>query len=60
MRALTRGVDEHRTRAVDHVSGGHLPPPGLQHVLHLAAAPARDLPDNGKNRSDRDVDIDVR
>src|SRR5687767_15779082 len=60
MRTLARRINEHRARAVDDVSRRNLPASGLKHILHLAARAARDLPDNGKDRSDWNVDVDVR
>ena len=59
MSSLSRGVDEHCARAVDHVSRRHLSSSGLQHVFHLTARSARDLPDNGEDGSHRNVYVDV-
>src|SRR5450759_822023 len=58
--ALSRRVYEHRARSVDDVPRRDLPPARLKHVLHFAAAPPRDFADDGKDRPDGHVDIDVR
>ena len=60
VRALPRRVHEHRARAVDDVARGHLTTAGLQHVLELTVAAARDLADDGEDRADRHVHVDVR
>src|SRR5258707_3820882 len=59
MHALPRGVHQHGAGAVDHVAGRHLSPAGLQHVLHFAGTPARDLLHDAENGAHRDVDVDV-
>ena len=58
--ALARRVDEHRARAVDDVARGDLTAARLQHVFELAVPAARDLPNDGEDRADRHVDVDVR
>src|SRR6266550_4496168 len=52
-------VHEHRARAVDDVTSRNLAATGLEHVLHLPAYAARDLPNDREDRSDGHVDIDV-
>ena len=60
VRALPRRVDHHRAGPVNHVARGDLPAPGLEQILHLAVPAARDLADDGEDRADGNVDVDVR
>src|SRR5438105_11924283 len=57
--ALPRRVHEHRARAVDHVARRDLTSSGLQQILHLPVPSPRDLADDGEDRSDRNVDVDI-
>ena len=57
---LPRGVHQHRARAVDHVAGGYLTAPRLEHVLHLAACAAGDLLVHREDGANGHVDVDVR
>ena len=59
MHAGARGVHEHRARPIDDVPRRHLPAARLQHVLHLAMSPTRDLLHHAEDRPDRHVDVDV-
>ena len=58
--ALAGRVHEHRTRAVNYVPRRHLAAARLEHVLKLAVTSARDLPDDGEDRSHGNVYVDVR
>ncbi len=59
MSALAGGVDQHRTGAVDHIAGSDLFVAGLEHVFEFTASAGADLLDNGEDRTDRNVHIDI-
>ena len=58
--ALPRRVHQHRARTIDDVTRRNLTTPWLQQVLHLAVSAARDLSNNRKDRSHRNVDVNIR
>ena len=58
--AVSRAVDEHGARAVEHVAGRHLMHAGLQAILEAAGARLRDAPQDREDRADVDVRVDVR